>query len=383
MDSDQEKTPAPGNNIDLGKILLPKKETGPSPLSAQRVNAGALLAQEEKAAEPTPKPAASVPPPPAPKKEESQVKAIETYTSDISRVIRSGEMSAVSIAAAQADHHEKTATKDEVIAPPELSQEEKTSRWRIVLIIVGILLIVAALGTVAVVITRSLPQPLTNSTTVEAPFMSVDQTIPVVITADTTRDVLMTSLEATREQVSLPVGLVAQLYVGMSTTSSSVPEYVPAAQLLGLLAPDIPQDLLRTISPTYLLGVHSYDENQAFLVLHVDSYQQAYSGMLAWEPTVQRELAPLFTRNPSPHLPTQTSDASSTASTSTVQFLQTGFVDKVVENHDTRAVVNSTGDLLLLWTFLDRNTIVITTNDYALREVIRRLNTASLVPQPQ
>jgi hypothetical protein len=62
--------------------------------------------------------------------------------------------------------------------------------------------------------------------------------------------------------------------------------------------------------------------------------------------------------------------------------LNTAFVDRVVDNHDSRVIQNAAGDILLLWTFLDRNTLVITTNQYTLSEVISRLNTSSLVPQP-
>lgn len=307
------------------------------------------------------------------------VHAVETYSGDISRVVQTGNVSTVTIAAAESERRTKD-TKGEPVAPSNLTQQEKTSRWRVALIITGAVLILAALGLVAALLLRTAPRTVSTSSAV-VPFMSVDQTVPVIAPADITRDMLMADLEAAREQVSLSVGLVAQLYVGTPTTTGSVTDLMSAPQLLTMLAPDIPPDLLRTIQPAYLLGVHSYDENQTFLVLRVDSYQQAYSGLLAWETTMPQELSPLFTRHPSLHLP-GTDTASSTASTSP-QFIRTGFVDRVVENHDARVVQNAGGDILLLWTFLDRNTVVITTNEYTLREIIRRLNTASVVPQPR
>jgi len=109
------------------------------------------------------------------------------------------------------------------------------------------------------------------------------------------------------------------------------------------------------------------------------------------------DLSPLFSRSPSPRLvapepppvfETATSTASSTGSTTPqavpieIPFIQTGFVDKIVENRDTRAVLNDAGDLLLLWTFLGRNSIVITTNEYTLREVVSRINVAPTIPTP-
>jgi hypothetical protein len=374
-------------------------------MSAQRVNAGALLAQENTAELPkapmeSPKPEvpkmpeqkiqptstpvtnAPTPPvtPPAPKKEELMVHAVETYTTDINRVMESGAVSSVTIAAAEAERRAK-ATKGEPVAPSNLAPKERHSHTRMALVIGGVLLILGALAIVGVLLLRAAPQPVAPVSTGASTLMTVDQVIPVPGPANILRDALVTNLEAAREQVSLSVGLVAQLYVGTATSTGTLPDLMSINQLLSLLSPTIPQDLLLTIEPTYLLGVHSYDENQPFLVLRVDSYQQAYAGMLAWEPSMQQDLAPLFTRTPSP--PLQNSDTATSTATSSPQFLQTGFVDQTVENHDARVILNSTGDILLLWTFLDRNTVVITTNEYTLREVIRRLNTSSLVPQPQ
>ena len=99
--------------------------------------------------------------------------------------------------------------------------------------------------------------------------------------------------------------------------------------------------------------------------------------MLDWERTLNTDLLPLFSRNPSPKPQGAPAPASATP-----QFLQTSFVDKVVENRDTRAYLNSAGDILLLWTFLGRNIILITTNEYTLREVLSRMSSAPVVPIP-
>jgi hypothetical protein len=110
-DSPQDQNPGPERKpLDINSILLPKKEGGPSPLSAQRVNAGALLEQEQEAKQEMPEQKSGLPgvakqdartgdprtfaqaspvePPPVPKKEESSVRAVETYTTDINRVVR-------------------------------------------------------------------------------------------------------------------------------------------------------------------------------------------------------------------------------------------------------------------------------------------------------
>lgn len=376
--------------IDPKSILLPKKEGSPSVDSAQRINAGALLAQEVKAGTDgtdartigaVSKPTAPVVEP----KEEPLVKALETYGSDINRVVQSGEVSVASMAAAESKRAHMAS--GETLAPGGVGESPTPTQSpiRTVLYIAGGILLLSAVGILATLMFRPGPVAVQQNTQA-APFMEVDQTILVPAASPLRRDVLMTSLNTARKQLSIPLGLVAQLYVADGTSSQPI----SVQTLLSTLAPDIPQDLLRTLEQPYLLAVHSFDENEAFLVLRVDSYQQAYAGMLAWEPTMRNELLPLFTRTPPAHIQaqtigtiatsTQSQDASSTPADG---FLRTGFVDQVVDNHDARVMVTPDGDLLLLWTFTDRNTLVIATNEYTLNEIIRRLTTASLVPQPQ
>jgi hypothetical protein len=178
---------------------------------------------------------------------------------------------------------------------------------------------------------------------------------------------------------------------------------VPAQTFFMQIAPNMPQTLTRTLLPTFLLGVHAYDGNQALLILKTDSYEQAFSGMLAWERTMRDDLLPLFAYTPPARI-TQENMLATTTATSTLAatstqaqatstatttpeaapsaFLQTGFIDKIVENHDARVFQNNFGDVYFLWTFLDRGTIVITTNPNTLKEVILRTHEAPIVPTP-
>jgi hypothetical protein len=45
-------------------------------------------------------------------------------------------------------------------------------------------------------------------------------------------------------------------------------------------------------------------------------------------------------------------------------------------------IQSQSGDILLLWTFVNRNILVITTNESTLREIISRLADPSIVPTP-
>jgi hypothetical protein len=380
----EPKGPAPSNPpndpFDLGKILLPKKETpGQTPASASRVNAGALLEQEQNAtllddkeAAPVQTPAPALVSTPAP--ETPVVQPIETYQRDIEDLVKDKNVSVLSIAAAEAARRSQTHTPEESTPVQDRSVLIKN----IGLYGLGFLFLVAASGALAYIVER--PTSVSTPQAIASPFIAVDDTKQITIDQNTTRNSLMSTLTAAKQATALSLGLMSRLLVTTASTTPSGQVLMPvdAQSFFTLIAPDIPQNLLLTMRPTFLLGVHVYNDNQPFLIISVDSYEQAYAAMLAWEPTMQMDLSPLFDYTPSPHIPEQ-----GVATTTTpAQFIQTGFVDKIVENHDARVIENSTGDISLLWTFIDRNTLVITTNDATLREIISRLEEAPVTPIP-
>lgn len=427
----ENSAPAPQpdnkNNIDLSKILLPKKETpGQTPASASRINAGALLEQEThaaqeglpprgqalpKAAPLMPKPLEAAPaqqltapttpelsvelpptPPqtpqpapepaaPAPKKEEPAIAPLETYKGDIERVVQEKNISMVAIAAAEAERRgSQAATVGDAAG-------EKRAWFRSSLMVsAGLTLIAVALGVLAFVFyLRTAPLPPQAQQVPASTIISTDGAQTVVMQPGESRDTLVTNLTAAKVQTALPLGLISRLWVAVptSTQNGNTLEEVDAQTLMTTLAPNMPQALLRTLLPNYLLGVEVYDGNQAFFIFKVDSYEQAYAGMLQWEPYMQQDLLPLFAYTPPPHIPEQ-GTATTSATTSPVALTGQGspFVDQIVENHDARVIEDQYGNITMLWTFLDKQTLVVATTDATLREIILRMSQAPVVPQP-
>ena len=368
------------DRIDINKILLPKKEAA-APDAAQRVNAAILLEQEqnENVSLPEPQPQEKILTAP----EDTDVKPIQTYQSDIEKVIEQKKVSVVSVAAAEAERravcdcarggrspHTRGRTFGSLLAPERL--------WvRTAMILGGVFLLTAAAGVLYFVLTRDTSVLVEGQ--LQAPFIFVDDTQIIEVRRGDSRAAVVQKLETARKSASLALGSVARLYPATPTQDKEAPQLLTATELLGVMASNMPEELARALQPAYLLGVHVFDENQPFLILRVDSYGQGFSGMLAWERVMQNDLEPLFTRRVAAHVKTQ--QASSTAtSTLSEQPIQTQFVDKIVENRDARVIQNGYGDILLLWTFLSRNTILITTNEYTMREVISRLSSAPIVP---
>ena len=100
--------------------------------------------------------------------------------------------------------------------------------------------------------------------------------------------------------------------------------------------------------------------------------------MLSWEQNIQNDLSPLFLRTPRERTP----DEIIPKPAQDFRVVASPFIDAVVENHDARVIRNDTQDILLLWAFADRQTLVLTTNEYTFREVLTRLKNAPTVPLP-
>lgn len=373
------KTPNPNTagsgagHIDLDKVLLPKKPVpGKTVESAARVNAGALLEQEQHASLKNTVPATPATPPPPRKKteEETTIAPLQTYKGDIESLIQTTNASTVSIAAAEAARRAQTPLVD---IAPAINWQGLVKRSGMV--IVGVVLFVVAGGALYWTY-QQLNTIVAIPTDIPSPFITVDKTTPIAVDLEAPQPVtLMNTLEAARNSSILQLGLIERfaLFHTVTTETGDVPTSIDARAVLSNLAPNIPTRLLDTLTGVYVLGIHVYEGTQPFLLLEVDSYERAFASMLEWEPNMRTDLLPLFAYEPRPRLPEEVNFSAETELTP--QLLRTGFNDYIIDNRDTRVILNTAGDVLLLWTPLTPNLFVITTNEYTLRELISRLGT--------
>src|SRR3989344_8080964 len=222
------ENPEEKNKIDLGNILLPKKE-GSTPASAARINAGKLLEQEQKATlTPKPQPSEKSLAPSsakpedflkgvAAKEEKSTVQPLRTYKSDIESTVRQKNVSVVSIAAAEAERRTAASSAGPLSTPEP--PPEGLSLSRIAMPALGIALVLGAVGLLAFAFVR--PQsdsPLDENSFPPPPFIAVDDSVAGVIPKlGLSRQQLMQHLTDARESITLSLGLVAQIYIAQET----------------------------------------------------------------------------------------------------------------------------------------------------------------------
>lgn len=142
---------------------------------------------------------------------------------------------------------------------------------------------------------------------------------------------------------------------------------------MGITPPDM---LTRSLTPSWMIGSFEGSVSEPFIIVSTDFYQNTYSGMIKWEPSMADDLSGLFIY-PNSTLAKENGDG--TAPPATYFNIRGNFEDAIVKNKDVRIFKNESGETLLMYVFLDKNTLMITQNESALREAIVRLEKQAFV----
>lgn len=297
---------------------------------------------------------------------------LHTYKSDFADRIDKKEATTFSVLAAQ---QEAGATP----VPQALTKDTGSNKRMLAAIASGVVLLVLAAGGVYATYRFVL-------TMRDIPVASV--TVPSIIFADEYKEItgtgpaLMEALAASANE-TLVSGNVLVTYVTEPLAGEKGTLLTKAAQggvlvrALELEAPDI---LLRNIAPESTVGiVHAGSETRAFFALRVDSFERTYAGMLTWEPVMQRQLAILYPPYPADTAPAP-AVATTTAATTTLQSepiqasVLTRFTDTIVANHDVRVLRDTAGKSVLLYGYVDKQTLIIARDELAFETLAARLN---------
>jgi len=184
------------------------------------------------------------------------------------------------------------------------------------------------------------------------------------------------------------------LTVGSSTSERQL----TSAEFFTIINSRAPDGLVRALGANYSLGVYAFTPREMFAIFKVSSYDTAFAGMLEWEPSIESDIGDIFinkrdrvstslnniSSTQAPNTPqgdnlSTTGDATSGAGSPFGIFSQRRFVDKVLSNKDARVLVDTNGREAMLYTFIDKETLVIATSEKSLKEIIFRLTTGRIV----
>ena len=290
---------------------------------------------------------------------------IRTYKSDVEETVQGSHISSINIALAESRKMMGRTKQTEI--------EEKKSIINKSVLIISIILILGG------ILTFFVPQILINmqygekpapvETVSSKPIMTVDLEEKLNI-KDIKLNRVNTTLKERVDQSATQLGQIKNIYL---TEGDGISEkLITANKFIQLIGVNIPSEIQRTLKDPYMFGLHNYNGNQRFLVLKIGSYDTTFSGMLKWETNLWQDFKELFDLK---------SENSVFESENPYEIEVKKFQDATFDNKDCRVVKGPSGNIVFLYSIIDESTIVITTSNDTLREIINRMNKARVVTQ--
>lgn len=283
----------------------------------------------------------------APTPSPSPLKQIRTYQGDVAKALARQNESLYSI--------QKAEKLRSVTEASDLANEERAQkRGEFFLLLLGSFVLLALSGAGGYYSYRSYLEK-TAAPPVIAPmsrFIASESSVPLDING-LERDSLFSTISAAALENN--DADVRHIVVNASTTD-----------FFALLNTRAPGSLVRAFEETFMLGALG---ESRFLIFKLASFENAFGGMLLWEKTMPSDIGGLFS----------TSEVLKNITPASV------FKDTVSRNKDARALYaelalenGTTTEPVLIYSFFDRNYLIITENFDVLQTLIERLTREKL-----
>lgn len=275
------------------------------------------------------------------------MKNLRTYQGDVEEAIAKNHFTTSTILIAE----QKRKEQDAIANPEKAVNLESRNK---LFIITGTILLILGIATIgAVYYLKSRNTVIVEQNTKALIGFSQEKTISV---ASLSRDKLISDILSEKEAMNLQVNSV--IYTN-TVDEGGNPEKIE--NILSILAPNMPPPLSRSFDKEYMLGIYSFNTKEPFIILTTNDFASSYSGMLKWEKDMVLDLGKIFS------IPQE-------ISSSTVEFK-----DESLRNKDLRVLKNNEKKTILLYSFIDKNTLVITTNDDILNAIVGKYNVSKQI----
>lgn len=160
-----------------------------------------------------------------------------------------------------------------------------------------------------------------------------------------------------KTQVKLEPGQVIELYFVKGTETE--PFLITPAEFISLSTTQAPDAIKNSLADRFMFGFHKTDISvESFMVLKTNFFQNIFTGMLRWEPIMFDDMKSWFA-------------SQATGGTT--------FEDKIIRNKDVRLTRNLEGVVVLVYGFLDKETLAITTSEATFLEILDRFEKQTYV----
>ncbi len=278
------------------------------------------------------------------KQSDLKLSSFRTIKTDMAKAVREQGLSLSKIAAMQG---RGPASQSPVIVA------ESGGRKMIIAAIVSVVLIAGGLGAWwwygQETSTESAETPITTPSN---PILRADSRLGLELDNFRTLSETYEAVEAaalTRNETPSPGGDtgIIEIYLTRSGVELSFASFRQALSL------SIPDNLTRHLRDNFLFGLYDSGESRSrFLILQTSFFDQAWSATFDWERYMVGDLSTLL------HTPNDN---------------RVSWSDRIIRNKDVREAKNEAGETVLLYSFLNEQTILIARNESAFVEVYKRL----------
>lgn len=283
---------------------------------------------------------------------------IRTYQSDIAKALKDNKGSVTKIAVAE--QIKKQETQEGLVKD---NKTKKISLWvSLTLIIVGIM----ALS--FIILSSSEEEKITgelkNLQTKEIVFSEI---LREINTTGLNKEKLVKSISDEIKNSDFRLDQIKNIIFTRERFNEEgfiVKSLLPTRDFFTLVTDRLPPSLIRSFYRDYMFGIHSFNGNTPFIIVEIDFFDNAFAGMLRWEDFMADDMFPLFA--------IEGVDKS---------IREKKFKDLVFRNQDIRILTDAQDQILLVYSFPDRQTLIITTDIETFDEIINRLNTPKPLSQ--
>ncbi len=283
--------------------------------------------QDEKNAQPKPK-----------------IQGLRTFSSDMAQAVRSGEASIVKIAIAE--QKKKQAYEN---FSPTSAKNKFFIIGSISLLVLGALILVYFFVFANKTTVEKVPVEEKVGTLV---FANENKTFDVT---DLAKDKVQTIIKNEIKNATIEEGQAINLFFIESTTGGK--KTVRGGDFIKKIGSTAPGIFTRALTGEYMMGIYKETENEPFIIFQNNNFNNTYAGLLEWESTMVDDFFIMFS------IPVGGTES---------YILTKGFQDTTLKNIDVRQLLSNTGETVLIYGFLDEETMVLTTTESAFTELYDR-----------
>lgn len=298
-------------------------------------------------------------------KADNELKPLHTFQSDVEELMAKQQVSKAAIAIAESEKQRREETGNAPQGTPSFKPSKVfnvssalplSRRWDmkpIILVAIGVI-VLGGIGVGAFFFFRQKEEPVTM------PKPAPKAVAGVALQGNERRAGVIGAIQKTLLATSVPQNEMRTVPL----TWKEKP--ITTSELFTILDTSPPPELVRALGSSPTLGLHGFKGGQPFLLFSVTSYDYAFGGMLSWEKTLVVDIGPLLGVLPR--------DILANVGSTTTEALENTLAikDAIIRNKDARAVFDPSGAIVFLYSFIDKQTLVLTTNEDTLKMLINK-----------